>query len=83
MPGLAVGWQLTVWLEHDKLLGQDPIGVSVPVPAMLPPAELVQRITHQLLENARKIRFGANQEAAGLQMPSMDALKGIGKNGRG
>jgi hypothetical protein len=78
--GITVGWQLTVWLQHDKLLGQDPIGVSVPVGMMLPPSELVDRITRQLLEEARNIRFRANQEAAGLSMPDPSALRGIGQN---
>ena len=53
-PGFTTGWQLTVWLEHDKLLGQDALGYSVPVPMLLPPAELVERITTQLLESARE-----------------------------
>jgi hypothetical protein len=82
-PTLTIGWQFTVWLEHDKLLGQDPVGASIPVPGLLPSAELVERVTAKLLDDARQIRFSANQEAAGFTFPSMDRLKGIGQNGSG
>jgi hypothetical protein len=74
--GLAVGWQLTVWLEHNVLLGQDPVGVTVPVGMMLPPADAVAQITSRLLEEARKIRHAASGPSSPNGLPSMDQVLG-------
>lgn len=58
--GPAIGWQLTVWLQHNKLVGQDPVGVTVPIGILLPHAGLVEQVTSQLLEEARRIRQEVN-----------------------
>lgn len=70
-PGLQVGWQLTIWLDHNVLLGQDPIGVTVPVAALLPDSNLVVQIASRLLEEARKVRHEATQQASRPDLPDM------------
>jgi hypothetical protein len=78
--GLTVGWQLTVWIQHDKLIGQDPVGVSVPVGVLLPPQEVVEQITRQLLEEARKRRFEMSSKISQESIASMgEAMRQIGK----
>jgi hypothetical protein len=77
-PGLTIGWQFTVWLDHNKLIGQDPIGVTVPVGTLLPSRELVEMVTVKLLDAARELRQQANspvpsQNGQG-QLPSMDEV---------
>ena len=69
---LQLGWQFTLWLEHNKLIGQDPIGVTVPVGGLLPPAELVEQAVPYLLEEARKLRQQANSPATAT--PSADEM---------
>ncbi|MGH9920224.1 MAG: hypothetical protein ACRD6W_15325 [Nitrososphaerales archaeon] len=59
-PHQTMGWQLTVWLEHNKLVGQDPIGVTVGLMSLLPPQAAFERATEMLLEECRRIRDGAN-----------------------
>jgi hypothetical protein len=69
--GLTVGWQLTVWLDHNVLLGQDPVGVTVPMGALLPPADVVQQVTARLLEEARRVRHEVTQRASMPNLPDM------------
>ena len=76
------GWNFTVWLEHNVLLGQDPVGVTIPVATLLPTADMVRQITPVLLERARQLRHEQTEEAKRPQMPSMDALRQIGSNGQ-
>lgn len=59
-PAMTMGWQLTLWLNHNKLIGQDPVGVTVPVGVMLPNELMVRQATRYLLEEARKVRDRAN-----------------------
>ncbi len=59
---IQIGWQFSLWLEHDKLIGQDPVGVSGAMggaPAQ-PPQPLLEGIVKNLLEQARDIRAKAN-----------------------
>lgn len=84
---LQVGWQLTVWLAHNMLIGQGPVGVTVPLGGISPPVELVQMITERLLDEARKIRQKANEPPATPDAADMmDAIRrqsGQGGNGQG
>ena len=82
-PGLAVGWQFTVWLNHNVLVGQDPIGVTVPVGALLPAAPLVEQITTRLLEEARRVRHEATQAASSPALPDMGQAMASLRNGQG
>lgn len=82
-PGLQVGWQFTVWLDHNVLLGQDPVGVTVPVGALLPPVELVQQVTTRLLEEARRVRHEATQKASQPNLPDMGQVQAALRNGQG
>lgn len=81
-PGLVVGWQFTVWLEHNVLLGQDPLGVTVPVGTLLPASDFVVQITTRLLEEARRVRQEVTQRASKPDLPDMGqvqkALRGQG-----
>ena len=61
---LQVGWYLTVWLAHNRLLGQGPVGVTVPVSGISPNMEMVKVITEKLLDEARKVRQKANEPPA-------------------
>lgn len=81
-PGLQVGWQLTVWLEHNVLLGQDPVGVTVPVPVLLPSADMITAITARLLDGARDVRQQANAQASSSGLPSMDEITKRMKGGQ-
>jgi hypothetical protein len=78
--GMTVGWQLTVWLEHNVLLGQDPIGVTVPVGVLLPTADMVTDITARLLEEARKLRHQATEQISAESKQSMtEAMRQVGR----
>jgi hypothetical protein len=78
--GMTVGWQLTVWLEHNVLLGQDPIGVTVPVGVLLPTADMVTQITARLLEEARKLRHQATEQISAESKQSMtEAMRQVGR----
>jgi len=84
-PSLQLGWQLTLWLEHDRLIGQDPIGVTVPLAGLLPPVEIVESAVPYLLEEARKIRHRANSpipDATAMQDGAFD-ITGLGEKLRG
>lgn len=81
---LQVGWQLTVWLAHNRLLGQAPVGVTVPVGGMSPPVEMVKLVTGKLLDEARKIRQKANEPPATPDAADMmEALRRQSGNGQG
>jgi hypothetical protein len=56
-----IGWFLITWLEHDKLLGQPPIGVGIPVAELWPQEALVEMITAKMLEQARDLRTMAER----------------------
>ena len=81
-PGLVVGWQLTVWLDHNVLLGQDPVGVTVPVGALLPAADFVVQITTRLLEEARRVRHEATQRASQPTLPDLNKVNAALQNGQ-
>ena len=59
---LQMGWQFTLWLEHNRLLGQEPVGVSAPVGIealggdMVPPAAILEGAVKAMLDKAREIR---------------------------
>lgn len=84
---LQVGWQLTVWLAHNMLIGQGPVGVTVPLGGISPPLEIVRVITEKLLDEARKVRQKANQPPATPDAAEMmEAIRrqaAQGPNGQG
>lgn len=78
--GVDMGWQFSVWLEHNVLIGQDPVGVTVPVNILLPSAEIVQTVTTRLLEEARKLRHQATEQVAAEGKASMaEAMRQVGR----
>lgn len=84
---LQTGWMLTVWLTHNRLIGQGPVGVSVPIGGISPPVEHVNAITERLLDKAREIRQKANEPPATPDANEMlDAIRrhaAQGPNGQG
>jgi hypothetical protein len=78
--GVDMGWQFTVWLEHNKLLGQDPVGVTVPVNILLPSEDIVRVVTTRLLDEARKMRHQATETVAAEGKASMaEAMRQVGR----
>lgn len=82
-----MGWLLTVWLAHNRLIGQGPVGVTVPVNGLSPNVQLVEVITERLLDEARKVRQKANEPPATPDAAEMmEAIRrnsGQGGNGMG
>ena len=81
---LQVGWQLTVWLAHNMLIGQGPVGVTVPVGGISPNVQMVEAITTRLLDEARKVRQKANEPPATPDAAEMmEAIRNQSRNGQG
>jgi len=57
---LQYGWVIFVTLKHNKLIGQEPIGVMVPLAGVLPPDRLVEQAVEWLLEQCREARQQMN-----------------------
>lgn len=54
--GITMGWVAMVTLKHNILLGQDDIGVTVPIMGVLPPDDIFQKGAAYILDEARKLR---------------------------
>jgi len=59
-PAAQIGWQVTVWLAHDMLLGQPPVGASMPLPAVMPSDSDWKRCVTHLFEQCLSARAQAN-----------------------
>jgi hypothetical protein len=60
---LDIGYQAVVVLEHNRLLDQDPVAVTVGVRGLLPHTQSFEQATAPLLEECRKLRDQANSPA--------------------
>lgn len=63
-PSLQVGWTVTVWLKHNKLIGEPDLGVMVPLRGVLPPDLAFNQVVGMLLENARDLRAKMSEPQA-------------------
>ena len=65
----VLGWTFTLYLAHNKLIGQEPIFVSGPIGAVMLSDAALQGLTDQMLEKARQTRT----EMESPQTPQPDA----------
>lgn len=80
---MALGWNITLWLGHNKLIGQDPIYVSVPLGAVMIDEATLITVTDKLLDEARKIRAKAENPGQVASLEEMIQAAGGSKNGNG
>jgi hypothetical protein len=78
---MTIGWQLLVWLEHERLLGQPPIGVGVPIGGLLPEEHFVETVTTKMLEQARDYRMQAESQLEGP--PNAEQVMAMIRAGQG
>lgn len=57
---LQNGWIVMITLEHNMLVGQDPVGASLPIAGVMPPLMAFQRAAEMCLERCRQVRDEAN-----------------------
>jgi len=79
---LKLGWILSVWLEHEKLIGMPPIIAGLPVSEIYPADALVDMITAKLLDQARTVRAQAENPQppdAAAMMAALQAQQGNGQ----
>jgi hypothetical protein len=74
-PVPAVGYLAMVVLEHNRLLGQDPLGISIGIKGLLPPQKAFEDIAATLLERCREMRDEANSPK-----PSLDEAAAVTKD---
>lgn len=58
--GFDVGYLAMVVLDHNRLLNQPPIAVSVGIRGLMPPAKAFEAAVEPLLEECRRLRDNAN-----------------------
>lgn len=58
--GPAIGWTALVTLKHNKLVGQDDIGLSMPIFGVLPPDDVFRQAANFLVEKLREERSNMN-----------------------
>jgi hypothetical protein len=55
-----MGYLAMVVLDHNRLLGQDPVAVSIGIRGLLPPQAAFEQAVNPLLEECRRLRDQAN-----------------------
>ena len=68
----VLGWTLTLYLAHNKLIGQPPVFVSGPIGALMLDDVALHSLTDQMLEKARQAR--AEVENPQAQQPDAAAM---------
>lgn len=58
--GFDMGYLAMVVLDHNRLLNQPPIAVSVGIRGLMPPAKAFEAAVEPLLEECRRLRDNAN-----------------------
>lgn len=59
-PQPGIGWQLSVGLRHNRLIGQPPIIFTAGLGGVMPPDEMFEKFAEFLLEKAREERDRLN-----------------------
>jgi hypothetical protein len=62
--GVQLGWQLTVFLGHNKLIGLPPVGQTLPVGGVHLTDDFLEIAAVRLLEGARQVRQEMTQKAS-------------------
>jgi hypothetical protein len=66
-PQPQIGWQVTVYLKHNKLLGQPPVTSTMPLPGLIPVDLDFKRVVTHLLQKAMEGREEANNKPMAAQ----------------
>jgi hypothetical protein len=80
-PQPAIGWQVTITVKHNKLLGLADVGVSAGIPRVLPDDLTFTRVCDQLLDQARALREQMYQQA--MEDPAATASQQLPEGLRG